>query len=89
MAARPIPTGGGGDAAAGVSLEDEWAAGAVDEVNVTFCPRVFGGATAPTLVDGAGFPRDRILDAKLMHCERIGDELFLRYRIQRSAAKAR
>lgn len=60
-----------------------FAAGAVDEVNVTLCPRVFGGATAPTLVDGAGFPRDRILNAKLTRCERIGQELFLRYRITR------
>jgi riboflavin-specific deaminase-like protein len=66
-----------------------FAADAVDEVNVTLCPRVFGGATAPTLVDGAGFPPDRILDAKLLRCERIGDELFLRYRMQRGAAKAR
>ncbi len=66
-----------------------FAAGAVDEVNVTLCQRVFGGSTAPTLVDGAGFPRDHILNAKLTRCERIGGELFLRYRMQRGAAKAR
>jgi len=54
---------------------------AVDEVFVTLCPRVFGGATAPTLVDGTGFARDRIVNAKLMRCERKGKELFLRYRI--------
>lgn len=59
-----------------------FAARAVDEVFVTLCPRVFGGATAPTLVDGAGFPRDVIVNAKLLHCERKGEELFLRYRIQ-------
>lgn len=58
---------------------------AVDEVFVTLCPRVFGGATAPTLVDGAGFERDAILNAKLLRCERKGQELFLRYRILTSA----
>jgi riboflavin-specific deaminase-like protein len=59
-----------------------FAARAVDEVFVTLCPRVFGGATAPTLVDGAGFPRKLILNAKLVRCERHGQELFLRYRIE-------
>ncbi|MCX6898401.1 MAG: dihydrofolate reductase family protein [Verrucomicrobia bacterium] len=58
-----------------------FAARAVDEAFVTLCPRVFGGATAPTLVDGAGFARGRIVNAKLMRCERKGQELFLRYRI--------
>ncbi|MBI5821631.1 MAG: dihydrofolate reductase family protein [Verrucomicrobia bacterium] len=54
---------------------------AVDEVFITLCPRVFGGANAPTLVDGVGFPRNAILNAKLLCCERKGQELFLRYRI--------
>lgn len=59
-----------------------FAAHAVDEVFVTLCPRVFGGATAPTLVDGAGFLRSEGLEAKLVSCRRAGSELFLRYRIQ-------
>ncbi len=58
-----------------------FAARAVDEVFVTLCPRVFGGTTAPTLVDGAGFARNAILNAKLLRCERKGQELYLRYRI--------
>ncbi|MCX6906988.1 MAG: dihydrofolate reductase family protein [Verrucomicrobia bacterium] len=58
-----------------------FAARAVDEVFVTLCPRVFGGTTAPTLVDGAGFPRNLALSAKLLRCQRKGRELFLRYRI--------
>lgn len=58
---------------------------AVDEVFVTLCPRIFGGATAPTLVDGAGFPRSLALSAKLLRCQRKGQELFLRYRILPSA----
>lgn len=62
-----------------------FAARAVDEVFVTLCPRVFGGVTAPTLADGAGFPRDFVLNAKLLGCKRKGQELFLRYRILASA----
>jgi len=57
------------------------AAHAVDEIHLTLCPWVFGGATAPTLAEGAGFPRSEILKAKLLRCERVGQELFLRYRI--------
>ena len=62
-----------------------FAAQAVNEVFVTLCPRVFGGATAPTLADGGGFPRDLVLGAELLRCQRKGDELFLRYRITPSA----
>ena len=58
-----------------------FAAHTVDEVHLTLCPWVFGGATAPTLADGTGFLRSEILNAKLLRCERIGGELFLRYRI--------
>ena len=66
-----------------------FAAHAVDEAFVTLCPRVFGGATAPTLVDGTGFPRDVAPGAKLLCCERHGQELFLRYRIQPPAKPER
>ena len=30
-------------------------AGLVDEINLTICPQVFGGRTAPTIADGLGF----------------------------------
>ena len=29
-------------------------AGLVDEINLTICPRIFGGRTAPTIADGCG-----------------------------------
>lgn len=29
-------------------------AGVVDEINLTFCPKIFGGRTAPTISDGIG-----------------------------------
>jgi 2,5-diamino-6-(ribosylamino)-4(3H)-pyrimidinone 5'-phosphate reductase len=32
-------------------------AGLADEINITICPKVFGGRTAPTLADGLGFAR--------------------------------
>jgi 2,5-diamino-6-(ribosylamino)-4(3H)-pyrimidinone 5'-phosphate reductase len=32
-------------------------AGLVDEINLTICPKIFGGRTAPTIADGLGFTR--------------------------------
>jgi 2,5-diamino-6-(ribosylamino)-4(3H)-pyrimidinone 5'-phosphate reductase len=32
-------------------------AGVVDELHLTFCPRILGGRRAPTIADGRGFPR--------------------------------
>jgi riboflavin-specific deaminase-like protein len=52
---------------------------AVDEMYTTLVPRILGGATAPTMVAGEGFAPDEIPDARLASCERVGDELFLRY----------
>jgi riboflavin-specific deaminase-like protein len=56
-----------------------FAAHAVDELHVTLVPRILGGSTAPTLVGGDGFEPDAIPDARLVSCDRIGDELFLVY----------
>jgi 5-amino-6-(5-phosphoribosylamino)uracil reductase len=56
-----------------------FAARAVDEVYLTLCPRVLGGATAPTFVSGPGFSPEAMPDAVLASVERLGDELFLRY----------
>lgn len=54
---------------------------AVDEFYVTIVPRILGGASAPTMVSGDGFDADEIPDARLASCERIGDELFLKYEL--------
>jgi riboflavin-specific deaminase-like protein len=54
-------------------------AAAVDELYLTIVPRLLGGANAPTIVGGPGFPPDGPGDATLGSLERIGDELFLRY----------
>ncbi|MGA2246735.1 MAG: dihydrofolate reductase family protein [Verrucomicrobiota bacterium] len=52
-------------------------AGLVDEIHMTFCPKVFGGRQAPTLADGSG--RLRLADAarfELTSIRREKDELF-------------
>jgi riboflavin-specific deaminase-like protein len=57
-----------------------FAARAVDELYMTLVPRVLGGLSAPTGVAGRGFAEGLVPDARLVSCEQIGDELFLRYR---------
>jgi len=57
--------------------------GFVDEINVTVCPKVFGGATAPTMVDGHGFLPRQAANTLLASVKRVGDELFLVYKIKR------
>ena len=69
---------GGGEINAGL-LE----AHLVNEVHVTLCPCIFGGRTAPTMADGRGFAR--LADAARLQIKsrkRIGDELFLVYRVK-------
>ncbi|MCX7722741.1 MAG: dihydrofolate reductase family protein [Verrucomicrobiae bacterium] len=59
-------------------------AGLVDEVRLTLCPVIFGGATAPTIADGVGVPA--LGDAacfRLESVEKIGDELFLVFKARR------
>ncbi len=48
----------------------------VDEINLTFCPFIFGGRTAPTLAEGIGLPK--LADARqfeLHSAKQIGEEL--------------
>jgi riboflavin-specific deaminase-like protein len=57
-------------------------AGLVNELHLTICPKIFGGAAAPTLADGRG--RLKLADAtnlELKSSKRVGDELFLVYRV--------
>jgi 2,5-diamino-6-(ribosylamino)-4(3H)-pyrimidinone 5'-phosphate reductase len=55
---------------------------AVDELYLTLVPRILGGASAPTIVEGDGFDPDAVPDASLASVERVGDELFLAYAFQ-------
>ena len=76
---------GGGELNAGLIR-----AGLVDEIYLTLCPLIFGGRTAPTLADGHGV--EKLADATplaLKSWKRVGDEMFLIYRVQKSSAKKR
>lgn len=53
-------------------------AGLIDELNLTICPKIFGGRIAPTFAEGRGFAK--LADAaqfKFSSMKRIGDELFV------------
>jgi 5-amino-6-(5-phosphoribosylamino)uracil reductase len=55
-------------------------AGLVDEIYLTICPFIFGGRTAPTSFDGAGFAREHVRKLALKsHRLSTSGELFLRY----------
>jgi riboflavin-specific deaminase-like protein len=56
-------------------------AGFVDELHVTFCPRIFGGVAAPTLTGVAGAFLPRSIPLRLVKMEVIDGECFLRYRV--------
>jgi len=47
--------------------------GLVDEVYLYIAPLIFGGATAPTLADGPGLPRDAAIRLNLRSVERLDD----------------
>jgi len=52
-------------------------AGLVDEINLTLCPKIFGGRTAPTMADGLGIPRlAEATDFNITSIRRFDGELF-------------
>lgn len=55
----------------------------VDEVHTTLCPRIFGGADAPTLTGPAGAFLPHGVPLKLQEMEVHDGECFLRYRVAR------
>lgn len=56
-------------------------AGLVDDLYVTLCPWLIGGTEAPSLVSGEGFLKDEMKALELLSEERIGDEIFLHYKV--------
>lgn len=67
----------------GAELNDAmFRAGLIDEVHLTWCPKLFGGRAAPTLAEGIGVPRlTAATRLELQSSRRAGDELFLVYRV--------
>jgi 5-amino-6-(5-phosphoribosylamino)uracil reductase len=59
------------------------AAGLVDELWLTVCPLILGGADAPTPVEGKGFLADLALKLELLAVKQVGQEVFLHYRVNR------
>lgn len=56
-------------------------AGLVDELYLTVTPRIIGGRSAPTPVDGTGFLQATHRKLTLVSSRRRGDEVFLKYRM--------
>ncbi|EGK84718.1 riboflavin deaminase [Microcoleus vaginatus PCC 9802] len=59
------------------------AAGLVDELWLTVCPLILGGADAPTAVEGEGFLADVAPKLELLAVKQVGQEVFLHYRVDR------
>jgi riboflavin-specific deaminase-like protein len=56
-------------------------AGLVREVYVTVTPRLIGGKDAPSLLDGTGFLWKDHVRMRLVSAQRVGEEVFLHYRV--------
>jgi riboflavin-specific deaminase-like protein len=55
-------------------------AGLVNELDLTICPKIFGGRRAPTIAEGAGALKlSDATQVKLKSMKRIRDELFVAY----------
>ncbi|MFB2839710.1 RibD family protein [Floridanema evergladense] len=55
----------------------------IDEFWLTVCPFIFGGAKAPTPVDGEGFSLQTSPRLELLSVERVAEEIFIHYRVKR------
>ena len=66
--------------------ETNWAffeADAIDELYVTLAPCLLGGRDAPTLLEGEGTLLAGRRSLRLLSCERVGEELYLRWAVER------
>jgi 5-amino-6-(5-phosphoribosylamino)uracil reductase len=59
--------------------------GLIDELRLTICPLVLGGADAPTPVEGSGFLADLAPRLELLSVEVVNHEVFLHYSLSHSA----
>ncbi len=75
---KNIAVVGGGELVASLLMFD-----LIDEIWLTVCPLIFGGSTSPTPVGGKGFLSSEAIHLNLLSVEKIDQEIFLHYRIQR------
>lgn len=68
---------GGGELVASLLAED-----LIDEFWLTVCPVIFGGAGAPTPVEGVGLLSGQAKRLELLSAQRVEQEVFLHYRLQ-------
>jgi len=54
----------------------------VDEIYLTICPLILGGANAPTPVEGIGLSAKTAKRLELVGIEQVESEVFLQYRVQ-------
>lgn len=59
---------------------DLFTAGVIDEIFLTFAPKIKLGEEIPTIADGAPLPKKSIQNFELVSCKPVHDEVFLRYR---------
>jgi 5-amino-6-(5-phosphoribosylamino)uracil reductase len=55
--------------------------GLVDDLWLTVCPLIIGGATSPSPVDGDGFSLECALRLELLESKTIDQEIFLHYQV--------
>jgi 5-amino-6-(5-phosphoribosylamino)uracil reductase len=67
---------GGGELVASLLAEK-----LIDEFYLTICPAILGGADAPTPVGGVGLVEQKAQRLELIKIDRVGQEVFLRYRL--------
>lgn len=69
----------------GAALNDAFfRAGLVDELFLSFAPKLKGGAHLPTVVDGEGLPGAEYQPLELLSLYHDGDEFYFRYAVRRS-----
>jgi 5-amino-6-(5-phosphoribosylamino)uracil reductase len=60
-----------------------FAANFIDELWLTICPVIYGGSAAPSPVSGSGFTPDLAPRLTLLSVDRVEQELFLHYQVQK------
>src|SRR5690606_9685813 len=65
---------------------DLFSAGVIDEIFLTFAPKIKLGEDTPTIADGTPLPREAIQNFELLSCKPVENEIFLRYRRNRATS---